>query len=69
MIKDEHFLIKIPKLTGELEIHLIENMIEIKFKQIQMNSAEIIDSKNVKIHTCVNEKNKCPFSLHVDLII
>jgi hypothetical protein len=46
-------------------------MIEIKFKQIQMNSAEIIDSKNVKIrtHVLIKKTNKCPFSLHVDLII
>jgi len=49
VIKDEHFLIKIAKLTGEIEIRLIENNIEVKFKQIQMDSAEIIDTKNVNI--------------------
>jgi hypothetical protein len=49
VIKDQHFSIKIPKLTGELEILLISNTIEVKFKQIQIDNTEIIDSNNVKI--------------------
>jgi hypothetical protein len=40
------------KLTGELEVSLINRLneysIEVKFKQIQIDCVEIIDSKNVK---------------------
>ncbi len=49
VIKVEHFLIKILKLTGDIQIRLIENNIEVKFKQIDINSPEIIDTKNVNI--------------------
>ncbi|CAF1160075.1 unnamed protein product [Adineta steineri] len=45
-IKKHYYSIEIPKLTGELQIYLINN-IEVKFKQIQINSVDIIDSKNI----------------------
>jgi hypothetical protein len=44
---DQHYSMEIGKLTGELQIFVINN-IEVKFKQMQIDSAEIIDSKNVK---------------------
>ncbi len=44
---DQHYSIEIQKLIGELQIFVINN-IEVKFKQMEIDSAEIIDSKNVK---------------------
>jgi hypothetical protein len=50
-IKDEYYSIEMRKLTGELEVSLINRLneysIEVKFKQIQIDCVEIIDSKNV----------------------
>ncbi|CAF3518330.1 unnamed protein product [Rotaria sp. Silwood1] len=49
--KYQHYSIEIPKLTGELEIFLTsytdKYSIEVKFKQIQIDHAEIIDTKNI----------------------
>ena len=47
-IKDQHFSIKIPRLTGDLEIQLIDQTIAVKFKQLHLDSVEIIDIKNVR---------------------
>ncbi|CAF1170259.1 unnamed protein product [Rotaria sordida] len=48
--KGQHYSIEIPKLTGELQIFLTNYInkysIEVKFKQIQIDHAEIIDPKN-----------------------
>ncbi len=49
VIKNQDFTIKIPKLTGELGILLNNDTIEVKFKQIHIDNAKIIDSENVKI--------------------
>ncbi|CAF4338515.1 unnamed protein product [Rotaria sp. Silwood2] len=49
--KCQHYSIEIPKLTGNLEIFLTSSTnkysIEVKFKQIEIDNAEIIDSKNI----------------------
>ncbi|UJR08320.1 hypothetical protein I4U23_012591 [Adineta vaga] len=45
-IKQEQYLVEIRKLTGDLEISLL-NGIELKFTTTQIGSVEIIDSKNV----------------------
>ncbi|CAF3329131.1 unnamed protein product [Rotaria socialis] len=50
-IKYQHYSIEIPKLTGELQISVTSSTnqysIEVKFKQIQIDNADIIDPKNV----------------------
>ncbi|CAM4748908.1 unnamed protein product [Rotaria magnacalcarata] len=49
--KYQHYSIEIPKLTGELQISVTSSpnqySIEVKFKQIQIDNADIIDPKNV----------------------
>ena len=71
VIKVEHFLIKILKLTGDIQIRLIENNIEVKFKQIDINSPEIIDTKNVNIkkNDIINNVLCLLLLLLLDLII
>jgi len=57
VIKNQHFSIRILKLTGELGILLNNDTIEVKCKQIHIDNAEIIDPKNVKIKKIFFQKN------------
>lgn len=47
VVKNDYFSIKISRLSGDLQIRLIDNIIEIKFTQLYMNNVEIIDTKNM----------------------
>lgn len=69
VVKDQqHFSIRISKLTGELEILLINNILKIKFKRIQTDNTIIIDSNNVKFKKKIFSKIYIKYILFIKIL-